>query len=118
MDIASPGTGPLGQAGLGGQIDNHYWERVGIPVLMSAVSFGAESYTREALTPDQSNFLQQNTDNTLSGVLGELAKIKPTLHKNQGDPRVGSTISFPRSASTPFSPGLAASSAGRAANPS
>jgi type IV secretion system protein VirB10 len=70
VDIASPGTGPLGQAGLGGQIDNHYWERVGIPVLMSAVSFGAESYTREALTPDQSNFLQQNTDNSLSGVLG------------------------------------------------
>ncbi len=85
VDIASPGTGPLGQAGLGGQIDNHYWERVGIPVLMSAVSFGAESYTREALTPDQSNFLQQNTDSSLSGVLGELAKIKPTLHKNQGD---------------------------------
>ena len=86
VDIASPGTGPLGQAGLGGQIDNHYWERVGIPVLMSAVSFGAESYTREALTPDQSNFIQQTTDNSLSGVLGELAKIKPTLHKRQGDP--------------------------------
>jgi type IV secretion system protein VirB10 len=86
VDIASPGTGPLGQAGLGGHIDNHYWERVGIPVLMSAVSFGAESYTQEALTPDQGNFIQQNTDNTLSGVLGELAKIKPTLHKNQGDP--------------------------------
>jgi hypothetical protein len=26
VDIASPGTGPLGQAGLGGTIDNHYWE--------------------------------------------------------------------------------------------
>ena len=85
VDIASPGTGPLGQAGIGGEIDNHYFERVGIPVLMSAVSFGAESYTREALTPDQSNFIQQNTDNTLSGILGELAKIKPTLHKSQGD---------------------------------
>jgi type IV secretion system protein VirB10 len=86
VDIASPGTGPLGQAGLGGEIDNHYWERVGIPVLMSAVSFGAESYTREALTPDQSDFIQETTDDTLSGVLGELAKIKPTLHKSQGDP--------------------------------
>jgi type IV secretion system protein VirB10 len=85
VDIASPGTGPLGQAGLGGQIDNHYWERVGIPVLMSAVSFGAQSYTREALTPDQGNFFQQTTTDTLSGVLGELAKIKPTLNKNQGD---------------------------------
>ncbi len=86
VDIASPGTGPLGQAGLGGHIDNHYWERVGIPVLMSAVSFGAESYTQEALTPDQGNFIQQTTDNSLSAVLGEMAKIKPTLHKNQGDP--------------------------------
>jgi type IV secretion system protein VirB10 len=86
VDIASPGIGPLGQAGLGGRIDNHYWERVGIPVLMSAVSFGVESYTREALTPDESNYLQQTTDNGLSGVLGELARIKPTLHKSQGDP--------------------------------
>lgn len=86
VDIASPGTGPLGQAGLGGHIANHYWERVGIPVLMSAVSFGAQSYTREALTPDQANFIQDTTDDTLSGVLGELARIKPTLHKNQGEP--------------------------------
>ena len=45
VDIASPETGPLGQAGLGGHIDNHYWERVGTPVLMSAFSSGAESYT-------------------------------------------------------------------------
>lgn len=85
-DIGSPGTGALGQAGLGGTIDNHYWERVGIPVLMSAVSFGAESYAQEALTPDQGNFIQQTTDNSLSTVLGEMAKIKPTLYKNQGDP--------------------------------
>lgn len=86
VDIGSPGTGPLGQAGLGGAIDNHYWERVGIPVLMSAVSFGAESYAQDALTPNQGNFIQQTADNSLSTVLGEMAKIKPTLHKNQGDP--------------------------------
>jgi len=86
VDIDSPGTGPLGRAGMGGHIDNHYWERVGIPVLMSAVSFGVDSYAREALTPDESRYLQQTTNNTLSGVLGEMARIKPTLHKNQGDP--------------------------------
>mgnify|MGYP001809745421 CR=1 FL=1 len=86
VDIGSPGTGPLGQAGLGGSIDNHYWERVGIPVLMSAVSFGTESYAQEILTPDQGNVIQQTTDNSLSTVLGEMAKIKPTLYKNQGDP--------------------------------
>ena len=41
---------------------------------------------REALTPDESRYLQQTTNNTLSGVLGEMARIKPTLHKSQGDP--------------------------------
>ena len=85
-DIASPGTGPLGRAGIGGHIDNHYWERVGIPVLMSAVSFGAESYAREQLTSDQARYIEGSTNDSLSTVLGELAKIKPTLHKNQGDP--------------------------------
>ena len=51
VDIASPGTGPLGQAGMGGKIDNHYWQRVGIPVLMSAVSFGTERAGFEPATP-------------------------------------------------------------------
>jgi type IV secretion system protein VirB10 len=86
VDIASPGTGPLGRAGMGGHIDNHYWQRVGIPVLMSAVSFGAESWAREQLTSDQARWIEQTTDDSLSTVLGELARIRPTLHKNQGDP--------------------------------
>lgn len=86
VDIASPGTGPLGQAGMGGHIDNHYWERVGIPVLMSAVSFGVQSYTRERLSSDQSSFVESTTNDSLSGVLAEFARIKPTLYKHQGDP--------------------------------
>ena len=86
VDIASPGTGPLGRAGMGGKVDNHYWERVGIPVLMSAVSFGVQSYAREQLTSDQSSFIESTTTDSLSTVLAEFAKIKPTLHKNQGDP--------------------------------
>ena len=86
VDIASPGTGPLGRSGMGGKVDNHYWERVGIPVLMSAVSFGVQSYAREQLTSDQSSFIESTTTDSLSTVLAEFAKIKPTLHKNQGDP--------------------------------
>jgi type IV secretion system protein VirB10 len=85
VDMASPGTGPLGEAGMGGQIDNHYWERVGIPVLMSVVSFSAESYAREQLTSDEARFIEGTTNDSLSTVLAELARIKPTLHKSQGD---------------------------------
>ncbi|MEA3643426.1 MAG: TrbI/VirB10 family protein, partial [Lamprobacter sp.] len=78
------GTGPLGQAGMGGKINNHYWQRVGIPVLMSAVSFGTESWAREQLTSDQSQWIEQSTNDSLSTVFAEFAKIKPTLHKHQG----------------------------------
>ena len=85
IDIASPGTGALGEAGMGGKIDNHYFERVGIPILMSAVSFSARSYARDALSSDQARFIEDGTNDSLSTVLGELARIKPTLYKNQGD---------------------------------
>ena len=55
-------------------------------MLMSAVSFGVQSYAREQLTSDQSSFIESTTTDSLSTVLAEFAKIKPTLHKNQGDP--------------------------------
>ena len=53
---------------------------------MSAVSFGVQSYAREQLNSDQSRFIESTTTDSLSSVLAEFAKIKPTLHKNQGDP--------------------------------
>jgi type IV secretion system protein VirB10 len=85
IDIDSPGTGPLGRAGLSGHIDNHYWERVGIPMLLSIVSFGSQSYLRDALTPESSRYIESIPEDTLSPVLSEMARIKPTLHKHQGE---------------------------------
>jgi len=85
IDIDSPGTGPLGRAGMGGHIDNHYWERVGIPMLMSIVSFGSESYLQDQLTPESARYIQSVPEDSLGPVLNELARIKPTLHKHQGE---------------------------------
>lgn len=85
IDIDSPGTGPLGEAGVGGHINNHYWQRVGIPMLMSVVSFGTQSWLRDELTPDNSRYIESIPQDTLGPVLNEMAKIKPTLHKNQGE---------------------------------
>jgi type IV secretion system protein VirB10 len=87
IDIDSPGTGPLGRAGMGGHIDNHYWERVGIPMLMSVVSFGTQSYVQDKLTTssNSSQYIQNIPQDTLGPVLNEMARIKPTLHKNQGE---------------------------------
>jgi len=99
VEIDSPGTGPFGEAGFGGWVDNHYFERVGIPVLMSAITFGIETaVTAAANNASNSNgnnggsnnnnqgysSVGQAMDNSLQGVMAELAKIKPTLHVNQG----------------------------------
>ena len=84
IDVDAPGTGPLGRAGLSGHIDNHYLERVGIPLLMSIVSFGGESYVRGELTSDNAQYIQSMPEDTLGPVANDFAQIKPTLHKNQG----------------------------------
>jgi len=84
VDIASPGTGPLGQAGIGGRIDNHYLERIGIPVLLSAFSFGTNQSLRDQLSSDERNWVQETSDDTLQGVLGQYATIRPTLSTAQG----------------------------------
>jgi len=84
VQIGSPGTGPLGRAGIGGHVDQHYWQRVGIPILMSAVSFGAESYARDALSPDTGQWVEQSTNDTISTVMEQFARIRPTLHTHQG----------------------------------
>jgi len=85
IDIDAPGTGPLGRAGLSGHIDNHYLERVGIPLLMSIVSFGGESYVRGELTSDNAQYIQSMPEDTLGPVANDFAQIKPTLHKSQGE---------------------------------
>jgi type IV secretion system protein VirB10 len=102
VEIDSPGTGPLGEAGFGGWVDNHYGERVGIPILMSVVTYGIQTAVAAAAnnaagnsgnggnggnnnTTTGYNNIGQATDQSLQGIMAELAKIKPTLHKNQGD---------------------------------
>lgn len=99
VEIDSPGTGALGEAGFGGWIDNHYGERIGIPILMSVVTYGIQTVVAAAANSVAGNGdgngnstattgynnIGQATDQSLQAIMAELAKIKPTLHKNQGD---------------------------------
>jgi len=101
VEIDSPGTGPLGEAGFGGYVDNHYFERVGIPVLMSVVTFGIQTAVATAAntavngggggggggnTGSNAGYTQigQSANTSLQGIMAEIAKIKPTLYVNQG----------------------------------
>jgi type IV secretion system protein VirB10 len=87
VELASPGTDGLGRSGLGGYVDNHWWERFGSALLLSTVSDASKAGIQR---------VQGNTGLSVSGVgnsgkeaaalaVEQAATIKPTLHKNQGD---------------------------------
>lgn len=91
VNLGSPGTGPLGEAGLDGHIDNHFWERFGNAILLSLVGdFGSW-----AANQGQSGSNNIRFDNTREGgqevvakILEKSLDIPPTLYKNQGT-RIG-----------------------------
>ena len=47
VQLASPGTDPLGRAGLTGEVDRHFWQRYG-PGLLTTVITGALSNSRSS----------------------------------------------------------------------
>lgn len=91
VNLSSPGTGPLGEAGVDGYIDNHFWERFGNAILLSLVGdFGNWASNQGQSGNDNIRF-----DNTAQGgqeaigkILEKSLDIPPTLYKNQGE-RIG-----------------------------
>lgn len=82
-------TGPLGEAGISGWIDTHFWERFGNALMLSTVQDVA------AAASDSAPGKERNTDYTENtrAAASEMAKtalensinIPPTMYLNQGD---------------------------------
>lgn len=93
VELQSPGTGPLGEAGLGGHVDTHFWDRFGSAILLSLIEDGADAAAARAAGPTQgTNITVANTTNAGKDVVARSLEptinIPPTLVKNQGE-RVG-----------------------------
>jgi type IV secretion system protein VirB10 len=76
IQLASPGTDPLGRAGLDGKVDRHYFQRYGPGLLSTAIS--------AALNNTSSNQLVIGTAQTLPGAVTSGESIKPTVTVKQG----------------------------------
>jgi type IV secretion system protein VirB10 len=93
VNLDSPGTGPLGEAGAGGWIDTHFWQRFGGAILLSVIDDLAASAT-VALSRygNNNNVSVTNTSQTAQEMAAKALEstigIPPTLYKNQGE-RVG-----------------------------
>jgi len=79
VQIDSPAVGPLGRAGIGGYVNNHYLERFGSAVLISLIDDAFAQNNNASL---------DNTSDTVNDIAGQILqdnlRIKPTLHKAQG----------------------------------
>ncbi|WP_208436170.1 type IV secretion system protein VirB10 [Bartonella phoceensis] len=87
ITLASPATDSLGRAGMDGDVDNHWLERIGTALLLSIIK-DTTNYTKGRLSKGEN---KENTETTSSGenianILTEnYANIPPTLSKNQGE---------------------------------
>lgn len=90
INLDSPGAGSLGEGGVGGYVDSHFWERFGGAMLLSLVDDFASGMTQRMSNSNnksQTNF--NSTTNNAQTMAAEALKnsinIPPTLYKNQGE---------------------------------
>jgi type IV secretion system protein VirB10 len=93
VKLDSPGTGPLGEAGAGGSVDTHFWDRFGAAILVSLIGSGADAVAARAAGPSRNTTV--SLDPTSSAAKDVVARtydrnvnMPPTLYVNQGE-RIG-----------------------------
>ncbi|AOU96164.1 type IV secretion system protein VirB10 [Achromobacter ruhlandii] len=87
IQLDSPGTGPLGEAGLDGFIDTHFAERFGGAIMVSLISdLGTWATSRGSSDNSQVQFntTGEAATNAVTTVLDNTINIPPTLYRNQG----------------------------------
>ncbi|WP_455481468.1 type IV secretion system protein VirB10 [Bartonella sp. B12(2025)] len=88
VNLDSPGTGPLGEAGIDGWIDTHFWQRFGGAIMISIISDLGE-WVKSKINHGNKEKVQsqnvQNAESVVTDVLQNSINIAPTLYKNQGE---------------------------------
>lgn len=99
--IDTEATGPLGEAGISGWIDTHFWERFGNALMLSTVQDVAAAASDSAPGKDRNTDYTENTRAAASEMaktaLDNSINIPPTMYLNQGDVigiMIGTDIDF------------------------
>lgn len=86
VNLGSPSTGALGASGIGGQINNHYGQKVGIPILLSLFRTAID-YRTLSFSGESGEYQRTGTDaadDVLSDQIQQYEEVRPTLTKHQG----------------------------------
>jgi type IV secretion system protein VirB10 len=90
VDIESPGTGPLGESGIDGYVDNRWVERIGAAMLLSLIDDAVQvSLRNEAGGSGNADTIllpstTSNTSKLAEKVLDSTINIPPLIYQNQG----------------------------------
>ena len=92
VDIESPGTGPLGESGVDGYVDNRWFERIGAAMLLSliddSVKLAIEDRATAGTAGTGNTILLPSTTSSTSKlaekVLDSTINIPPLIYQNQG----------------------------------
>jgi type IV secretion system protein VirB10 len=89
VDIESPGTGPLGESGVDGYVDNRWPERIGAAMLLSLIDDSVKLVIQNQGNDHAGDtvILPSTTSNTsklAEKVLDSTINIPPLIYQNQG----------------------------------
>ena len=89
VDIESPGTGPLGESGIDGYVDNRWGERIGAAMLLSLIDDSVKLVIQNQANDTQANTVvlpstTANSSKLAEKVLDSTINIPPLIYQNQG----------------------------------
>ena len=89
VDIESPGTGPLGESGIDGYVDNRWGERIGAAMLLSLIDDSVKLVVQNQGNGSQGSTVVlpstvSQTSKLAEKVLDSTINIPPLIYQNQG----------------------------------
>ncbi|MBQ9275202.1 MAG: type IV secretion system protein VirB10 [Succinivibrio sp.] len=88
VQLDSPAAGALGEAGIGGYVDHHWWQRFGNAFMFSLVADGFD-YAVALQNRGNNNVSYNNSEDSVKEIIKaameQSGNIAPTLVKNQGE---------------------------------
>ena len=85
INLDSPAADPLGRAGFDGEVDSHFWSRLGGALLLSIVQGGLQAGVAAVSPQGGTNINTGAVDSVAAESLRNSVNIRPTLKKNQGE---------------------------------
>lgn len=89
MLVDTAASGALGEAGINGWIDTHFWERFGGAMMLSMVQDVASAVADQAVNKDRNVDYTENSREAMASMakvaLENSINIPPTMYRNQGD---------------------------------